>query len=37
MYTIILDSSNTELSIGLVKEGILLDTFNPYREDFLTK
>lgn len=26
MYTIILDSSNTELSIGLVKEGILLDS-----------
>lgn len=26
MYTIILDSSNTELSVGLVKEGILLDS-----------
>lgn len=26
MYTIILDSSNTELSIGLVREGILLDS-----------
>ncbi|MBR2506301.1 MAG: tRNA (adenosine(37)-N6)-threonylcarbamoyltransferase complex dimerization subunit type 1 TsaB [Bacilli bacterium] len=26
MFTIILDSSNTELSIGLVKEGILLDS-----------
>lgn len=25
MYTILLDSSNTELSVGLAKEGILLD------------
>lgn len=28
MYTIILDSSNTELSIGLAKEGILLDSIS---------
>lgn len=28
MYTIILDSSNTELSVGLAKEGILLDSIS---------
>ena len=41
MYTIILDSSNTELSVGLVKEGILLDFISyeawQQQSEFLVK
>ena len=41
MYTIILDSSNTELSVGLVKEGVLLDFISyeawQQQSEFLVK